>query len=152
MRKWAAVPLLGVGACGGVGLTDYETGGSTVELVVVPKGTTDFGEVSPYGDPVVETFTMSTKGDERTSIVDVYLDGTTSTAFSLAASSLTYPRPLQAGTSLAVDVEFLPNAPTSYTGTLVIEYESDAAGTVTEVRRMLIGEKCSDSNLDGHCD
>lgn len=152
MRVRAVMLLLGVGGCGGVGLTAYETGGGggegAVELVVVPKGTTDFGDVE-LETTAVETFTMSTTGDQLTAILDIRFDEEiTSDRFTLADSTLTFPRPLQAGTSLTVDVEFTPLYQGSYGGTLVIEYEADAQGTVATVERKMTGYGCQPSACD----
>lgn len=150
MRVRAVMLLLGVEGCGGVGLTAYETGGAggagLVELVVVPKGTTDFGDVE-VGTTATETFTMSTTGDQITAILDIYLDPETSSrAYAVADSSLTFPRPLQAGTSLSVDVEFTPYGTGDFQATLVIEYEADAQGTEAVVERKMIGDGCNPCN------
>lgn len=155
MRARQATLLLFTAGCGSYGLdafSDNVASTDEITLVVVPRGEIAFGQLILDDPPESQDVTMGPRGEDPTSVVDVYLDEARSSAvFSVDTGSLEFPRPIQPGGSLTVAVSFDPYTAGSFQGKLVIEYEINPAGDVGEVTRDLSGSACKDYDGDGEC-
>ena len=157
MRAPTATLLFSLGAspaCGTYGLTPLDTGGGgdgTSLLDVLPVGDVEFGDASPYGDPIAQRFEMTPTGDTPVAITNIYLDKYTPSAFSIPAL-LDFPLAVQPSQTKGFDVEFMPNAAGHFGGLLVIEIQQDQSGATVEVTRKLTGTGCADyAPQDGIC-
>lgn len=151
-RSLLAAALVGCGSPGlepMAGDVDGAAGG-TARLKLTPSAALEFGQRSPAASPKTLDVELSVEGAGTVRVVDIYLDATTSRAFSLV-NEPDLPLVLEGGGRKSkVKVEFAPYAMGSYFGDLVVTMVED--GEERELTVALEGEGCADSNADGRCD
>ena len=142
------VPLLLIGGCGSMGL-EYQGDLLGPVLTLSPAGDLNFPDTSPEGGAAVESLLMSSDGDEAVSLIDIYIDESSSVAF-WVRDDLPVPMRLEPGDSFELLVNFEPYAVGQFSGTLVIDQDNNGERHLVE--RGLAGAGCADADFDGACD
>jgi|GEM_PF-3101006 len=137
--------------CGPLGLERMDTGASgAAELGVEPEGNVRFGKVSPSTEKsVVEEILLYSAGNGTLAIVDVYLDDSSSGAYSMRGD-LPLPVRLTPGSEFPVQVRFSPYAVGTFSGELVVLFD-DGTEEGESVRISIVGEGCADPDETGSC-
>ena len=148
--------LLGLtlGGCGTMGLetlasdSDVPVGGNSW-LVIDPQDELNFGiNDIRNGSPVVDTVTLTARGEQQVVIIDIRLGPTTWSTFDLSSSDLPLPHMLPSGVDYPVDIEFIPQASAEYDGTLEIDTENADYGVDTTIIN-LVGCGCDSQSSQG---
>lgn len=138
------VLLLALG-CGQVGLEDMsEDPLEEGRLVIEPAGQVRFDTASPYGRSVAATVTVKAAGDAPVRVVDGWTEGYPEGAFTLPTAP--FPKKLDPGQSVDLELRFLPPGDGAFEGLLVLETEGGALA-----ERTLVGNGCRDADQDGDC-
>jgi len=137
--------------CGDIGLVRFDSGGIGLsELGVDPEGDLRFGRVSPsISKSALEQLVLYSAGDNTLAIVDVYLDESTSGAYSVR-DDLPLPIRLEPGREFPVEIRFSPFAVGTFAGELVVLYDNGTAEGES-VRVPIRGEGCQDPDETGGC-
>ena len=153
--RWclALAGLLTLSACGSPGLE------STVDtltldappgtLHIQPAGLYDCGRLSPEAPRERGELLMTIDGGTPVRVTGLYLDATTSSAFTLP-EELPLPVELGPGDEAVVGLYFEPYAAGEYFGDVVVVMVED--GQERELTLALEGEGCPDADADGTCD
>jgi len=151
MRALLSIIFVAGMGCGTVGLQPFDTGGvGTAALGMEPSGDLRFGRVSPaISKSVLEELLLYSAGDTTLAIVDVYLDESTSGAFSMR-NDLPLPLRLEPGREFPVELRFAPFAVGSYAGELVVLVD-DGTPEGEQVRIDISGQGCEDPEETGNC-
>ena len=144
MRPLLPSLLLLVG-CGDFGLADGVTADGGPLVSVAPEGQILFEPVSPSGRPQFQEVTIGAAGDVAVYIAAVWVESEDG-AFS-TLDELPFPKLLDPGEGIPIDLRFKPAAAGAFQGLLIVETGTD--GTLLE--RALLGEGCVDSEADGQC-
>jgi hypothetical protein len=128
--------LLLLVACGSYGLEPMmsDDGGT---LKTDPAWELAFGKRATTAGTVSEPITLISSGESPLTVQDVWLESEESGIFDLG--ELPFPRTLEAGEEMPVNVLFTPERAERYTGTLYIEIGD--GGRVAE--RNLVGAGCN---------
>lgn len=139
-------------ACGGVGLTRFDSGQSdSMKLGVDPEGEIRFGQVSAaLNKSVVEEVVLYSAGSTTLTIIDVYLDESSSSAYSIGGS-LPLPVRLEPGRDFPLQLRFRPDEAGSHSAGLVILIE-DGSETGESTRIEVVGQGCEDPSGSGSCE
>ena len=120
MRNLLLILGLSISGCGSYGLQVFDTGGASSTLGIDPMGGIEFGEHSPALEKSVrKEVVLWVDGDAPLAIVDVYLEGASSDAFSIS-DELPLPIRLQPEGDFPLQLRFAPYAKGSFRGELVI--------------------------------
>lgn len=145
--------LLATTACGSPGLEPMIDQSQLTAppgvLHVDPAGAYEFGDVSPEAGRQRGQLLLWIDGGTPVRVTDIYLDGTTSSAYSLP-SELPVPVELQPGDAADLGVFFKPYAAGSFFGDVVFVMVED--GEERELTLALEGQGCVDADSDGVCD
>lgn len=152
-RRSLLASLLVATACGSPGLeTTVDTFALEAPagvLRVEPAGLYDFGQLSPEAPRARGELLMWTEGGTPVRITELYLDGSTSAAFTLP-DELPLPVELAPGDQAVIGVYFEPYAAGQYFGDLVVVMVEE--GEERELTLALQGEGCVDGDVDAQCD
>ncbi len=137
--------------CGTVGLEAFDTGGEGSPLLGVdPDGDLSFGRVSPAKEKsAVEEVLLYSAGDTTLAIVDVYLNESSSGAYTVR-NDLPLPLLLQPGGEFPVEVRFAPFAVGSFSGELVVLFDNGTEEGES-ARIPIVGQGCEDPDQTGSC-
>lgn len=119
-------------------------------LRIDPSVRYDFGAISPEGPRARGDIRVWVEGDDPVRIVEMYLDDTTSLAFSLSEATF-FPLLLEPGDEAIIGVYFEPYAVGDYFGDAVFVTTEDDGGEF-ELSVELLGAGCVDTDGNGHCD
>lgn len=144
MARFLPLLLLAAG-CGQMGMSELVDEDADTWLSFDPDGEISFGKVSPSGKSVEQQVTLSAQGEAPVTVSDLWIECETKDVFYLDGE-LPFPRVMDPGDTIPVDLRFMPKTAGGFRGTLVVEL---ADGRVME--RNLTGSGCSDSDHDGVC-
>lgn len=144
MAPYIPFLLLAVG-CGQMGMSELVDEDAENWLSFDPDGEISFGKSSPNAKSVEKQVTLSAQGEAAVTVADLWIDSDAKHVFYLDGE-LPFPRVMDPGDTIPVDIRFMPESSGGYKGTLVVELED---GRVME--RNLTGSGCSDSDHDGVC-
>ena len=134
--------------CGTLGLDYASLGDMRAELDIVPGGQIAFESTSPDAKSAIEEVLFASVGDLPVNLIDVYLDDSTSQAFSLP-DGLPLPLRLEPGDDYPVEMTFSPYGVGQYSGVLTVVMDVDGEPLVTT--RRVVGAGCGDDDGDGTC-
>lgn len=90
---------------------------------------------------------IAVDGNEPVYVTDAWIESGAEGVFRISGEALPFPRLIQPGTVIPVEIKFKPSAAGEFRGTFVVTTET---GVVVE--RGLLGTGCADGNDDGKCD
>lgn len=131
--------------CGDFGLADGVTADGGPLVAVTPEGQIVFEPVSPSGRPQFQEVNITAAGDVAVYIAAVWVESEDG-AFS-TFEDLPFPKLLDPGEAIPMDLRFKPPDAGVFHGVLVVE--SGTEGALLE--RQILGEGCVDSEADGQC-
>lgn len=142
------LPLLSLllGGCGDFGLAQAALAGGPM-LQIDPDGEIRFEQASPSGRESTQEVTFVSSGGEEVHVAGAWVESTTNGVF-YTNEELPFPKSLDPGTDIPINIHFAPSAQGTFHGLLVIEVGTD--GTLLE--RELVGQGCRDAQRDGACD
>jgi hypothetical protein len=150
MRNLLLILSLSLSGCGAYGLQVFDTGGASSTLGIDPMGEIEFGEHSPALEKSVrKEVVLWVDGAVPLAIVDAYLEGSSSDAFSIS-DELPLPIRLQPGGDFPLQLRFAPHATGTYRGELVILID-DGTEEGAYIHRSIHGTGCDDPALSGDC-
>ncbi len=151
MRNLIPFLLAATMGCGTVGLESFDSGGGGSPLLGIdPTGDLSFGRVSPSIEKsALEEVLLYSAGEATLAIVDVYLDESSSGAYSMR-SDLPLPLRLEPGREFPVEVRFSPYAVGSFSGELVVLFDNGTEEGES-VRVPVVGSGCDDPDETGVC-
>jgi hypothetical protein len=132
--------------CGTFGL-EATVAGDAPWLMVTPDVDLVFGETSPAAKSGRQQMSIEVEGDAPVYVTDAWIESSDEDVFRISGGTLPFPRLLQPGTVMPVEIKFKPTAAGEFRGTFVVTTET---GVVVE--RGLFGTGCADANDDGKCD
>lgn len=135
MIGWALLLV----ACGSYGLQPMMTDDGA-KLTTDPAWELAFGKQSTTAGTVTGTITLLSSGEAPLTIQDVWLESDENGIFDLG--ELPFPRTIEPGDEVPVNVLFSPQRAERYTGTLYIEFGEE--GRTAE--RNLVGSGCDPRN------
>ena len=151
MRTTSILLLSTMLGCADVGLSRFDSGvPASAELGVDPDGEVLFGRVSPAIDKsALEEVVLYSAGGSTLAIVDVYLDESSSGAYSMR-DDLPLPLRLAPGLEFPVELRFTPYAVGTFSGELVVLFDNGTPEGES-VRIPITGEGCEDPDETGSC-
>ncbi len=127
--------------CGSIGLDVMDTGGMNSILGVDPAGQIDFGQHNASATKAArKDVVLWVDGGQPLAIVDVYLDETSDSSFSMS-NDLPLPIRLSSDMEFPVEVRFNPGDTGTHRGELVILLD-DGTTEGAYVRRPIVGVGC----------
>lgn len=140
------LPALLLVACGEFGLVETVESGGAPLVAVAPGGQIRFEAVSPSGRSQAQEVTIGSDGDVAAYVAAVWVESENGDIF-YTNEELPFPKLMEPGEAIPITVRFMPTAPGTFHGVLVVE--SGVDGTLLE--RQLLGEGCGDEDGDGRC-
>jgi hypothetical protein len=151
MRFFNPLLIIATMGCADMGLSRFDSGVAGIpELGVAPEGDLQFGRVSPsIPKSALQELTLYSAGDATLAIVDVYLDDSSSGAYSVR-SDLPLPLRLEPGREFPLEVRFVPFAVGTFAAELVVLFD-DGTAEGESYRIPIKGEGCQDAEQTGTC-
>ncbi|MDP2305639.1 MAG: hypothetical protein Q8P18_06400 [Pseudomonadota bacterium] len=139
-------PTLLLVGCGEFGLGETLEAGGAALVAVAPGGQLRFAEASPSGRSQALEVTIASDGDVAAYVAAVWVESENGGIF-YTNDELPFPKLMEPGEAIPITVRFMPAAPGTFHGTLLVE--SGTEGALLE--RQLLGEACGDDDGDGRC-
>lgn len=140
------IALMLLGACGDFGLAPL-AGDVSGLLTTNPEREIRFDATIPSDRSIVQEVEIQSAGDGPVFVANLWVETNTEGVF-YTGDDLPFPKTIDAGSAVSVNVRFLPTAVGSFHGALVIEVGNE--GTIIE--RSLFGQGCRDDDDDHECD
>ncbi len=146
MRPVLPMFLVLLVGCGEFGLAETVVSDGGPLVAVAPGGQIRFDAASPSGRSQAQEVTIGSDGDAAAYVAAVWVESENGDIF-YTNDELPFPKLMEPGEAIPITVRFMPTAPGTFHGTLIVESGVDGA----LLERQLLGEGCDDEDGNGRC-